>query len=192
MKLVLGPTSTAQWQKLILEAEQACSVSLNEDTESYLVFLLMRFVEKPEMASSVLGLEFLQGAQDLSRARAEKLRDVGDKCLLYSGLFPGRAERRRVNISYFVKLGQAAYSTLSDYSHPLAALYYELCCKFVMMMEVLQTTRELSEDARTALTALQAYSLWEEVGSQHALENLRHYTKAVIFPVDKNKQNEKH
>ena len=179
MQLVLGPTSTAQWQALILEAEQACAVKLDENTESYLVFLLMRFIEKPEMASSVLGLEFLQGAQDLSRAREDKLREVGDKCLLFSGLFPGRAERRCVNISYFVKLGQAAYHTLSDHSSQLATLYYELCGQFIAMMEVLQTTRELT-DHKPALTALQALGLWEELGSQHALQNLRHYTKAMV------------
>lgn len=183
MKLILGPTATAQWQQLILEAEQACAVNLNQDTESYLVFLLMRFSEKPEMAASVLGLEFLQGAQDLSRAREEKLRDVGDKCLLYSGLFPGRAERRRVNVSYFVKLGQAAYATLSDHSQHLAELYYELGLKFVALMEVLQTTRELADET-PALTALQAYSLWQEVGSQHALANLRKYTQATIVAAD--------
>src|SRR3990167_10994247 len=105
-RLILGPTSMAQWQKLILEAEQACAVNLDEHVESYLVFLLMRFIEKPEMVTSVLGLEFLEGTQDLSRAREEKLRDVGDKCLLFSGLFPGRAERRCVKVSYFVQLGQ--------------------------------------------------------------------------------------
>lgn len=180
MSLILGPTSMAQWQSLILEAEQACSVNLSEETESYLVFLLMRFIEKPDIASSILGLEFLEGAQDLSRAREEKLRDVGDKCLLYSGLFPGRAERRRVSISYFVNLGQAAYHTLSDHSSRLAALYYALCEKFVAMMEVLQTTRELA-DEKPALSALQAYSLWEEVGSQHALADLRRYTQAMVL-----------
>lgn len=188
MKLVLGPTDTAQWQQLILEAEQACAVNLTENTESYLVFLLMRFTEKPDIAASVLGLEFLQGAHDLTRARDEKLRDVGDKCLLYSGLFPGRAERRRVDVSYFVKLGQAAYATLSDHTpyhaRSASALYDELGRRFVEMMEVLQTTRELSEENRTALTALQAYSLWEDVGSQHALTTLRRYTQGLIFPVD--------
>ena len=99
----------AQWQKLILEAEQACAVNLNEETESYLVFLLMRFIEKPQMVSSVLGLEFLEGSQDFSHAREEKLRDVGDKCLLLSGLFPGRAEHRCVDISYFIKFDMNQY-----------------------------------------------------------------------------------
>ncbi|MBI5448444.1 MAG: hypothetical protein HY939_06965 [Gammaproteobacteria bacterium] len=184
MSLVVEPTSVAQWQSLILEAERACEVNLGVDTESYLVFLLMRFVGRPEMAASVLGLEFLESAHDLSHAREDKLRDVGDKCLLYSGLFPGRAERRRVNISYFVKLGQAAYCTLSDHSPRLAAFYEVLCEKFVAMMEVLQTTRELKED-KSALSPLEAYSLWEDLRSQHALVDLKRYTDGMIFPFEK-------
>lgn len=182
-RLILGSTSMAQWQKLILEAEQACAVNLNEETESYLVFLLMRFIEKPQMVSSVLGLEFLEGSQDFSHAREEKLRDVGDKCLLLSGLFPGRAEHRCVDISYFIKLGQAAYLTLSDQSS-LAALYVQLCQKFVAMTEVLQTTRELI-DGKPALTPLQAYSLWRDVQSKHALRDLQCYTQGVILPESK-------
>lgn len=180
MAIILGPTSLAQWQSLVLEAEKNCSVHLDQDTESYLVFLLMRFTEKPHMANSVLGLEFLQTVHEGGHASEEKLRDVGDKCLLFSGLFPGRAERRRVKISYFVKLGQAAYQNLSDQSEHLAALYYALCEKFVALMEVLQSTREVST-ASPGLNALQALSLWEDVKSPHALKTLQRYTRGTLI-----------
>jgi hypothetical protein len=44
--LVLQATPTAQWYTLIGEAEKVCSIQLNADLESYLVFLLMRFFKK--------------------------------------------------------------------------------------------------------------------------------------------------
>ena len=62
----------------------------------YLVFLLMRFADKPHctariMAEDFLGSQLLHGEQ-----RADSLREVGDHCLLFSGLFPELAERRLV------------------------------------------------------------------------------------------------
>ena len=54
-KLVIQPTSTAQWHALVSEAESAASCVLNEDLESYLVFLLMRFASNPHMLARVIG-----------------------------------------------------------------------------------------------------------------------------------------
>ena len=55
-KLVLHPTSTAQWHSLVCEAESASNIYLDEELQSYLVFLLMRFLDKPAMAAKVLAL----------------------------------------------------------------------------------------------------------------------------------------
>ena len=41
--LVLHPTDICQWHAIIGEAQGHSQVLLAEDTESYLVFLLMRF-----------------------------------------------------------------------------------------------------------------------------------------------------
>ena len=60
-KLILNHTSTEQWQALIKETELACQEDLSEDFESDLVFLLMRFVTQPEIAKSVMALDFLKG-----------------------------------------------------------------------------------------------------------------------------------
>src|SRR5437899_10481277 len=111
-RLIIQPTEIAQWQELIKEAENSSQLVLNEELESYLVFLLIRFTGQPQLAKSVLALEFLENSRCLGQKQQEELRNVGDKCLLISGLFPGRAQRRRVKISYFVQLGQNAYVAL--------------------------------------------------------------------------------
>ena len=55
------------------------------------------------MSEDFLGSQQLHGEQ-----RAESLRQVGDHCLLFSGLFPQIAERRLVRISYFVNIGRSS------------------------------------------------------------------------------------
>jgi hypothetical protein len=83
-KLIIQPTAMAEWHSLVLEAEVASSLELGEELESYLVFLLLRFSARPEMAQSILALEFLQSLHTLGEKRLEQLRDLGDKCLLFS------------------------------------------------------------------------------------------------------------
>ncbi len=163
--LILHSTSTAHWHSLLHEAQQQSAIYLKEDLESYLVFLLMRFAEQPSLASSVLGLEFLQGCQSVIHpSKQYQLREVGDKCLLFAGLFPGRAKKRRVKVSYFVKLGRTAYSTLSNYQMPEEPLFIQLCQEFTNLMDVLQSMRGNS----TAIDLLESLELWHETGSRAA------------------------
>lgn len=170
--LVIEPTSTAQWQALVSEAEHASHRHLDQTLESYLVFTLMRFVTRPEMVASVMGLEFLEGLNRHGLARQDSLRDVGDKCLLVSGLFPQRAERRRVRLSYFVDLGRSAYLNLQYGSHGHdGGLYASLAQDFVPMMDVLQAMREL-DATMPGLDALTAFELWADTGSDHARRSL--------------------
>jgi len=181
-KLVTYPTQTAQWQSLVADAQKACAQLLDENLESYLVFLLMRFLEKPEIANSVLGLEFLESLQQPAH---EKLRDVGDKCLLFSGLFPQHAERRRVKISYFVNIGQSAYANLSTLLQENApGLYSNLSEGFVTMMDVLQSMGSLANEQQY-LALLQAAELYRDTGSQRALDILRRRTNGIpMFDMD--------
>ncbi len=184
--LLLHPTPTAQWRAIVHEAQAAADRHLDEDLESYLVFLLMRFTDRPEMVNAVLALEFLSGVASLGSLRRERLRDVGDQCLIYSGLFPRQAERRCVNLGYFVGMGRTAYQQLSDvmqYQH--SELFGQLAQAFVALMDVLQMVRELGED-RPSLDLLGAMESWSETGSRFALHVLQGATDAtpVITPED--------
>jgi hypothetical protein len=178
--LVLQPTDIAQWHALVNEAQAACQCNLDEPLESYLVFLLMRFAERPDLAASVMALEFLQ-AQRAESQVATQLRDVGDRCLLVSGLFPRLAERRLVNVSYFVSIGRAAYDQLASLlDRHTDRLYGRLAEAFVVIMDVLHAMRGLS--GQTVLGPLAAAELWADTGSQSALRCLNDATDAI--PVD--------
>ena len=180
--IIVNPSPTAEWHALVVEAKQAAAASLPEEIESYLVFLLMRFANTPEIVTSILATDFLQSLGQLRRERLDTLREVGDKCLLFAGLFPGTARRRRVRISYFVKLGQTAYSSLSENRNSrISDLYADLCEQFVLLMDVLQTMRELNVQSNS-IDLLQAEELWADTKSQHALKTLRQSTQGFSLP----------
>lgn len=184
-RLLLEPTTTALWQSLVSEAAESVDHSLNEDRESYLVFLLMRFANRPDMAASILALEYLESTLSTGKEQHDKLRDVGDQCLLYSGLFPQRAERRRVKISYYVDLGRSAYHQLSDtlgnaIEGGMSTMYADLCKHFVSLMDVLQAMRELGT-GQPCLEPIQAIDLLHDTGSRSAARSLQAVTDAAPF-----------
>lgn len=140
-RLVMQPSSMAQWYALVNEAELAVGYQLKEALESYLIFLLMRFSNKPEMATKIIALEYLHGLVSRGHIRQERLRAVGDQCLLYSGLFPKRAERLQLRISYFVDIGRSAYYALSAMKNEIDDVYADLSNEFITLMGVLQAMR---------------------------------------------------
>ena len=179
--LILEPTVTAQWQALIKDAEKNTHIVLPEDLESYLVFLLVRFSTYADIAKTIVAVEFLNNLNLTGQKQRDQLQELGDKCLLISGLFPGRAMHRRVRISYFVRLGQVAYSRLAVlYQHSLGHFYEKLGHDFVELMDVLQATRELT-DSTSGLTLFQAEELWSDLHSQHAKTILQRFTQGWII-----------
>lgn len=140
--LILHPTDTSQWHALVYEAQATTQLILTEGTESYLVFLLMRFSQATQLLESVIAMDFLESMNASGRRRVEQLQDVGDKSLLLCGLFPGIASKRCVGLEYFSDLGQSAYLTASAFhdSH-LADLYLQLSDQFRNMQQILQAMR---------------------------------------------------
>lgn len=144
-KLILHPTDTSQWHALVNEGQAIQNVVLNENTESYLVFLLMRFSQTTKLLESVIALDFLESMNTYGKRQIELLRDVGDKSLLFCGLFPGMASKRRVSLEYFSDMGQAAYlsvSELEDHAQEgQSGLFFQLSEQFSAMQQVLQAMR---------------------------------------------------
>lgn len=181
--LVLEPTAVAQWRHLVSDAQTASHKRLDEELESYLVFLLMRFAQAPDALMRVMALEYLEALREKPKLRCERLRDVGDQCLLFSGLFPQQAQRRHVSVAYYVALGQGAYSELSSHAtHNLSSMYKHLAQAFVSLMDVLQSMRRMGTH-QPLLDPLQALDLWSRTGSRAALYNLTQITSSTpIIP----------
>lgn len=160
-KLILHPTDTSQWHALVNEAQASTHLVLNENTESYLVFLLIRFSQATEFVDSVIALDLLDSMQTLGKRQIALLRDVGDKSLLFCGLFPGVAKKRHVNLDYYSQTGRAAYLTIGEMQEPSSAtLYFQLSEQFINMQRILQAMRG------------QYWNFSTHDGNELALENL--------------------
>ena len=108
-----GPNEIAQWHSLILDAQSDLDFYLPESIEHYVVMTLHSYTTNTAFTSAIIALEFLKAIEDNSIINLQKLRDVGDHCLILSGLFPERAKRKNVSSEYFERIGKEAYYNLS-------------------------------------------------------------------------------
>jgi len=172
----------SMWYDLIKEAEKNAGQDLEEDIEYYLIQMLQRFIDKPDLGSSIVALDYLLAHEAIDSSRKQLLQDVGDKCLLFSGLFPEQALKRRVPVSYFVGLGEAAYISVATFSKDqkdISNLFYSLGDNFVQLMDLLICVREINAN-NNPINLLQAEELWCNTGSKQALRIIQRYTNGFL------------
>lgn len=114
-RMFLQPTEMAQWDAVISEAQFHSEVNLDIDIKAYLTHTLIRFSKQINLADCVVGKEMLEALQQVGRRyQSQALREVGDRCLIFSGLFPGRVEKRQVSLRYYIDMGQSAYHRVAN------------------------------------------------------------------------------
>ena len=173
MALILSSTPVALWHDIIAEAEHACEAHLEARLKEYVVLMLLRYLNQPELVRITLAERYLDSMNLSRKNQALAYQHIGDVCLLFAGLFPGIARRKLVKITYFIEMGQGAYSTVS---RAQSDVYAALAEQFVLLMDVLQSTRVYSYDYPD-LYPLEAYELWQEVGSKRALNVLKKHSQ---------------
>jgi hypothetical protein len=142
--LILNPTDTSQWYTLILEAESKSQINLNVDTESYLVFLLMRSSRSTVWLDSILGIELMDALQQKGHQQKQMLMDIGDKSLLLSGFFSENVLKRKLDPMYFVKIGQIAYASVGAFpDESQHQLYKNLSENFLNLKEILKQAKQI-------------------------------------------------
>ena len=135
---ILRGEATGLWRDLVLDGEARSATTLEEDVEAYLVFVLMRHLGDSSLLRRTMALELLDALESSGRTRLDELRDVGDRCLLISGMFPRLATRRRVGAQYFADLGRGAYAHVADATQMASAeLFARLAAGFDAMVAVL-------------------------------------------------------
>jgi len=144
MKTLVQPSVVSQFYTLVGEAQYTLNQQLPTDLEHYLVTLMMRFTERTNFLERAIGQCFLE-AQLQAIHNPEPLKDVGDSCLLTSGLFPQYKAHHGVPQDYFTSIGQSAFHGYASHtSLSNADLFHDLAVTFPTLVTVLQATRRPS------------------------------------------------
>ena len=134
------------WQALVREAAQRTGYFLDEYRESYLVFVLLQRQRDAYFLRHTQALSWFHAHESHGSLRLQALRDIGDECLLISGLFPGLAQKRRVAVDYYVELGQSAYHAVAQLRASDSELFCMLAASYVELVRTLRALRPQASD----------------------------------------------
>jgi hypothetical protein len=172
----LHTRDTAHWRALVTAAEASVQSCLENELESYLVMVLLRFAAQ-ERAIEEHGVPVEQRSGDAA-GREQRAGELGDRCLVIAGLMPDRAQELGMSMRQVVEIGRNAYREEAQRSRN--PLFRRLAEQFVVLMDVLQVMRTLDADV-LIVDLFRIYDQWRDTGSQYAFRVLR--TASDALPV---------
>lgn len=176
-----------EWfQRSLEHAAHAQQVKVEPATEHYMVSLLASFArsenlfEYTEDGWSLRPLALML-AEALESPTLEQrqltLRRMGDVSLFMTGFFQDHLAHKPVDIDYYSRMGESAYSALSDLpprstrDAALLEVYRELAHKFLQCVELLA---EVAQKARRydQRDVMRLYEVYLQTGSERARATL--------------------
>lgn len=170
----------------LARATHARALSTAEATQHYLVHVMVAFSRTENLFEyandgyelkplALMLMDALEAKPGMERNL--QLRRLGDVALFVSGFFGDSLARRSVDIDYYSRMGEAAYSTLlnspaSRRDEILADVYGELSEKFLRFVDALA---DVAQEARVfdERDILRLYDVWVKTGSERAAEILQ-------------------
>ena len=155
----------------VQEAQKIHGTEVEEDTEFYLVNLLVDFLQTrrllevrgqrvDELPLAVRLLECRAGAR--SRDRFLHLKHLADSTLYVLGFFSESLRRSNMNLSYYAGMGESAYRDLSTMSgwgraESVGSIFGGLAERFRDCVELLGSVREGVPDDRDIVALYEHY-----------------------------------
>jgi hypothetical protein len=161
------------FKELVESAMTHQGMAAREMTSFYLVNLLAGHVHLHQTdAEEPIGIRLAKALQAGGQMQRDGLRRVGDLSLFISGYFGDSLNRSRVDVDYYISVGERAYGSLARQGDDtFADVFDELSEKFAGFVDVLC---EVSE--RSSLTSntdlLRLYERWLKTRTRHRGELL--------------------
>ena len=137
-------TPQAQWLHLIVEAESQAGYLLSHDIKKYLMLTLDHYTNDLTLPTSIIAIDYLNALNQKGTKQSIGLRNIGDQCLILSGLFPERLLKKNVSLDYTISIGRQSYSHLAidRHCHPWDSdLFQELHVHFMGLVDILHFMR---------------------------------------------------
>jgi len=180
MELVQDGNLFAFFHGRVTDARDALSLQVADETEFYLVHLLVRFLRTRRLVEhdgervddSPLAIRLLQGGG--SADRIGSLKHLADTTLYVLGCFSESLRRSTVDLRYYAGVGESAYGSLAVLQEQRAsgggAVFAELSDRFTDCVELLT---EVRDHGRADADLLQRYEDFLPLGEERAARRLR-------------------
>jgi hypothetical protein len=103
---------TNAFYEVVRETKETHGYELPVELESYVVFLLANYIDRPDFLPEK---SFAEAYLVLERPYKHSAKELGDTCLFVTGVFPTYGTRNGLNIKYYSNIGKSSYSMASEY-----------------------------------------------------------------------------
>jgi len=179
MTIVAAPSVSVFFHEAVEGAMKSRGIQATEGATTYLVSLLADFAKPGALAEETLErplVFLLDEALNTTQLaeRFERLRTLGDGVLYSSGFFGDHFEKRGVDQSYLIGIGQQAYSSASSMLRISAAeepkfdIYGELAEKFAAFVSIITEVahRTIASGVASSKQVLRLYEQWMKTRSE--------------------------
>jgi hypothetical protein len=157
---VLPCTSLASYfRSAVGKARQNQGLEATDTAEYYVVNVLESFADADQLfgvdedgnrVDEAMAITLCKALDSHYHEKINHFRQLGDRSLFISGFFADSLRRRSVGVTYYIDMGQGAYSSLAGLMRNRGGavfkdLYSELAGRFSQWVEVL---REVSEETK--------------------------------------------
>lgn len=186
-ELQIEASAESYFYELVHGAVKNQNISIQAETEFYVVKLLSRFIFSESLYSKnssgnlqdqPIALLFKE-ALEAESAPAQKalFQNIGDISLYKAGFFQESLNRAKIDVDYYIGLGGAAYlnaSKMTDEKH-FQNLFTELSDKFDRFVNILFEVSENTSisSTKTETDLFRMYDLWSKTGSERAARVLK-------------------
>ncbi len=140
------------FDSLVRFGEEKSCITLPHHLHGFLVECLLEYMKDTGIVQEGFALNFPLARIEKHATGNQRLKRMGDAALILAGLFPQRAQRLNVSVTYIREMGEGAYLNLADKllragSKERALFFGELGIQFHLLVEVLNGTREHPQTA---------------------------------------------
>lgn len=179
MTIVAAPSVSVFFHEAVEDAMKNRGVTATEGATTYLVSLLSDFAKPGALAEQTLDrplvflLDEALNTMELGE-RFERLRTLGDGVLYSSGFFGDHFEKRGVDQSYLIGIGQRAYGNassmlrISKSEETKFDIYGELAEKFATFVSIVTEVAHLTiaQGVASSREVLKLYERWVKTRSE--------------------------
>jgi len=189
--LALVTQPQGYFHELVTAAIKSQKVKTRPETEFYLVNLLNQFMLTDNLYTrdgngnayeEPLALMLKEALEQPNPEQQKSLfRHVGDVSLYTAGYFQESLNRKLVDVSYYIGMGNAAYrhAAARTAEDLFRAIFQELADQFSRFVEVFAEVSEKTTEPKTEKDLLRIYEHWVNTKSERSAKKLK---QAGILP----------
>ncbi|MBI2026327.1 MAG: hypothetical protein HYS98_00705 [Deltaproteobacteria bacterium] len=179
------------FKEVLEKALRNQNVEASPEAAFYLVNLLSEFIQTEKLfdtqkeglrSCEPLALKYSKALQEDRVQKIKLLKETGDLSLYVSGFFGESLNRSLVDITYYISMGETAYSNLSELIQEkvFREVFAELSGNFVKFVDILA---EISHHSlgHSQKSLLSLYEQWIKTRSSRLYKLL---VQRVILPLD--------